>query len=696
MIPKSSLPKSKRPNIKPQRGLGQAVSRQRRKANDELKRQRNGRIERERQNAREMLNRQQRQTPEEMLAEAFGSNLMSAIVTNQSAVMHSHGINVPVYAQRYNDWMGNGRIKAYTDFQSIVMRMPQSIFPAVDSASDAVIDFVATVRGVFQHELGHIRFTVPFANLPWGSDVDNDERRQKHWAWNCLEDQRMETAVVKDAPIIASYFTKMVAIHIIDRPAEEAVNAWLLVAGRRYLPTDVRQRAHNAFAHKYGVDAPTEWRHIVAGYISATTHEELAEYVNRAYAFLAKHGIIMSNDESHARHEPQGTDPQTGASDDDPSDDEVQPDGDGEADGDESGDESGDEGEANGSGDPSDSEGDDESDGASGKGDGEATDDGTEGDSESDGGDPSDGERPSPSDSDADADGERPSNGATTGEVDTDKLREAIDKALEDATKEVRQDKANHNVVAEANELQNRGGLLPWRSHHDGAMPAEQQAKAEQLAIGMENALSDFVTASQPVWMSHQEHGVIDPISFRTKSVGDNAYRRGMDGDATAGLDLHVSLLCDASVSMNGDPMIALSQTMYATSLACDRLGIGTSFTLWSSSGDNYRVNADHPVIWPTLGGTDPTEALNDLESHNPEGASQHLVIVFTDGDWNHDFPGLHQWARPDRHIVLAVYREGWSHYIDSNRGADEAIAIGNILDMPSRMTGVIANLLTK
>jgi hypothetical protein len=700
MIPKSSLPKSKRPNIKPQRGLGQAVSRQRRKANDALKRQREGRIQRDRQNAREMLNRKSnRLTPEELLAQTYSKNLLSATLSNQRAVMHSYGIDLPVHSGTYYDWTGDGSIKAYTDFESIVMRLPLSMLPQNDASPEAIIDFVATLRGVFQHELGHVRFTVPFQNLSVSDDVDYGKRTQLHWVWNCLEDQRMETAVVKAVPVIASYFTKMIAVHILSK-TDTLDRAWLLLAGRRYLPTSMRQQAHDVFAQQNGAQVAAEWRQIVAEYVSATTNEDLSAQVIKAYDFLMAHGLLDHDlkDDSHGGHTSREADPKDSASEDNPSDDEVQAGEDsGEGEGnksDEAGSDAGEDGESGSAGE--DGESDANGTGEGGKSDTAGDDDAAgEGDGQSDAGKPSD-TAGANGESDTDVDAQRPGGGVTTGKVDTDKLQNAINEALEQATNEMRADKTNSNIIKDANELQNRDGSLPWLGVHEAVMPADLQATADQLAIGMEQALSDFVTASQPVWQSHQEHGIIDPISFRTKSVGDNAYRRGMDGDANAGLDLHVSLLCDASASMSGDPMVALSQVLYATANACDRLGIGTSYTLWSSPGENYRVEAGEPVIWPVLGGTEPTEALDDLDSHNPEGASNHLVIIFTDGEWEDNFPGLHQWERPGRHIVLVEYNRWTYEDTADRRGADEAFLIKDILQMPAEMTAVIANILSR
>ena len=164
----------------------------------------------------------------------------------------------------------------------------------------------------------------------------------------------------------------------------------------------------------------------------------------------------------------------------------------------------------------------------------------------------------------------------------------------------------------------------------------------------------------------------------------------------TSGTRIDLTNCLDVSVSMGGDPMLALSEAVYATALACQNLGIGASFTLWSSDGQNHRIWSDgapQPQVWPTLGGTDPTEALNDLDNHNEESATQHLVIVFTDGEWNDGFD-LQQWARPNRHIVLVRYTTGYSG--TEAYGADEVAEIKQVEQLPDELTRALRGVLNK
>lgn len=700
---KTKTNKNNNKHLRPQRGLGQAVSRQRRRATDQLKRESESRRKRERDIARRLLSQRESQNPEQRAEAMWRHNLLKATIDHQSAVMKSYGINVPVDARIDTGWWGRpATLKAWTDHKSITIRFPENLFPADRTNNDALMDGIATLRGVFQHELGHIRFTVPFTDLKFGDDANIGDLvpSQLHWPWNCLEDQRMETAVVKGVPRLASYFTTMIVEHIVK--GDGADRSWLLLAGRTYLPTVLRQQSRDLFVKVYGESLAQRWEAEVQTYIGATTHAELRASVIRAHALLSE---IMSDlpEPSIDEHWGEGgiADPSDGASDVDNDDLDKGESGDGEGTGEESnGDASDDEGAGNGESDAESDKDGEAGDGTTSSNDGdESNDSGSEGKStDADG-----------ADSDQDDEARSSGNGATTGSLDTDNLREEMKRTMrevmDEATQDIRQDDINNDILKDANQLTNDTGSIPFLTGHSYPMPADMQAEAEALAVGMENALNDFVTASQPVWMSHQEHGIIDPIAFRTKSVGDMDYRRGLTGDFTEGLDIHVSLLCDASVSMQGDPMEALSKVIYATSKACDNLGIGLTTTLWSSDSDTYRISPEDvgtPTLYETLGGTNPTDALDDLDSHDIGNVENHLVIIFTDGDWDAQFPGVQNWERPGRHTVLIHYNEWWRHHpnilgrTSDTRGCDEAFRIGDILNLPMEMTNAIAGLLSK
>ena len=142
--------------------------------------------------------------------------------------------------------------------------------------------------------------------------------------------------------------------------------------------------------------------------------------------------------------------------------------------------------------------------------------------------------------------------------------------------------------------------------------------------------------------------------------------------------------------------MIALSEALYATGLACQALGIGATYVLWSTPPSNFRVWSDGnvtPSVWPSLGGTDPTLALDDLSTHNPEGAANHLVIIFTDGQWSIGFPSLTRWGAADRTMILVRYGS-YDGPMQQDMGADKHININDVRKLPDQLTNALLDVL--
>lgn len=688
MIPKSALP-----NIKPQRGLGQAVTRQRRKALDGLRREREERLTKSRDAARNELRRlaDSRETDEEF---RWKENLIAAVVSSQTAVVRSYGLTQPIKAglsSRYIASWRTEKLVAYTDFREIVIKWPVDHLPQRNAKTEVVLDTVAQIRGVIQHELGHILHTVPLnllvertlgntdsplfnRHVPINGTLTRVTSGMVHKPWNILEDQRMETAMVRDVPRLATYFTSMTVAHVIS---DDSTNAWLLLAGRQYLPAALREQARDLFAQSHGDALTDEWLQIVNAYKRATTHDDLMSAVVDALVFLSAN--VATPPDPGTEHRPGG---QPGRSEDE--DDLSESASDPEDEGDDEPQESG-SGEGKGTSE-SDDESNDEPTGAGGTSDSddESTDGSVEGEGEQGGQDEGD-----------ESQVDTQSGKGRSKQITRKDLQETAEEVLSQAKEELRQERDNQSILADAYERTNSGGTLGDATFSAPDLPTENIQRAERVSAGIEQALTDFVTASQPVWMSHQEKGIIDPLAFRTKSVGDMDYHRAMSGEASNGLDLHVSMLSDVSVSMSND-MLALSEALYATATACQRLGIGATFSLWSDHSENYRIWGDGnvaPSLWSVLGGTDPTRAMDDIHSHNPEGATNHLVLIFTDGDWgSEDNYNLQNWSAPGRHIVIVRYGASYApHY-----GADEAIDINNVDQLPMELTRAIQRILSK
>jgi hypothetical protein len=198
------------------------------------------------------------------------SGFVSGMLPRLKAVMASYGMQLPVVANP-GDTPG-GR----TDFQTIWVTYDQRL---IDTESDVLkLDDIRRLageaRGVFYHELGHCRFTIPFMDL-----MGNDATNRFHGAWNILEDQRMESAVVEESVHIASYFTGMV-LRVIAYEDELGDN-YPLLAGRWYMAPSVTQESRRRFAKQYGEELTVKVEECVGRYMSATTLEEMRREVLR-------------------------------------------------------------------------------------------------------------------------------------------------------------------------------------------------------------------------------------------------------------------------------------------------------------------------------------------------------------------------------------------------------------------------------
>ena len=485
-------------------------------------------------------------------------------------------------------------VKAFTDFSNIRVRVP------LPGLRTPLRDFIVGVRGILHHESGHVRFTIPLPEL-WqrGSWALVDTARgvsmsKVQLAWNCLEDQRMEAAVVRATPRIATYFTPMVLTYTLAETEEkkylsgaqreeiDALGPWLSLAGRAYLPDEIRAQARDDFdraAEPYGV-ASDEWFDIVARYLGATDPGDMVVAVVEAQEFLdrlvddvasapdaapsatavmaamqAREALtkkITNTNEQHAQMpEASGHDPHDSAS---------SPNW------------------------PTESEGR----GA-----------GTESSSEA----------------------------ATTAEVE--------------------------DVMARINERVGSGLLSLSEDTRAYPMPEHLLAGARLLAHDIQDALEVFRTERSPVWARHQEQGYLDAVAYRTRQPGDIAYRREPQHWETRGFGVHVSFLADRSESMTAD-MAALSQTLWAVKTACDALDIPSTMVLWSEGHRTVRVLEydTAPMVYASSGGTDPRLALDDLDTHVEGDGLHHLVFLFTDGEWA-TVSSLTEWTRPERTFVI-------------------------------------------
>jgi hypothetical protein len=631
--------------LRPRRGLGAGYTRVRRNAAEKVRQQREARIAEQKRQARleneRAVQRKQRQA--EMADQTYRHSVLAQVAKATKTVLHSRGHGHVTLDYGIDSYIN--RVEAWTDFSRIVVRWPANKIPTSVTKHKEVLKQVADMKGVFLHEAGHIEVTVPWPTI---MDVTNFREFSRtdnrlHMVWNLLEDQRMESILVARSPKVSPLFTSMVLGVILDDVVQQQAKesaAWLYLAGRTYLPNDLYVMAYDnfeTFCAGIGFDGGADyWLSLVDEYKSAPTSARLGEVTERALKFITEIGAAIPRGlDDHTKQNEHWT----------PS--EI-PTGDRRA-----------TMHARTPGETIQRY----QDALDGLGAGWGG--GSEGGQSDDG------------------------HGAPTF---MDELKRVHDDVLKMNTSDREAAVISRNALTASSQ---EG--LPEYMGETKPMTAEQEDKARVVAKDIVWALNNYVTQASPVWEMHQERGIVDALAYRTKEIGSRAFRRNLPDAEETKLDVHLSLIADCSLSMGGN-MIPLSEVMYGAALAAQEIGIGATFGLWSNGNQNYRVWSGgdfEPVVFPSMGGTDPTAALDDLENHNPEGAAHHLVLIFTDGAWG-SFPSLQRWndgGQGNRTIVLVRYGYHDGAF-QGDMGADKHIQIKDVYELAGELTDALSGVL--
>jgi hypothetical protein len=641
-----------------------------------------------------------------------------SIVRRVAGVLASEGVSVPIETKVVS---GEDQMSAWTDFSRI--HVEYHVFDDVKLTA-------ATMRGLFYHEGGHCRFTMPLADLldqamkAYGLSKQDDllssvgrgrTLAQLQRAWNCLEDQRMETAVVSDSPRKAAYLTPMVLAEMADTPSHAAANYPLFI-WRRYLPAKVRKGAREAFVQMHGQDGialDNEFRAVTDRYVLGTEVRELFEAVVDMTDLMERHQIALNLDDVGHDHQGYGYRYNRGGGQvpdlDVPIDPSMLDDSDTAPN----------EGAGQGQGQPS-SGAAKPGKGKSGKG--EKADDaqgskntsqgegakgtsskagGSSGTHESDDagfGNDDHADQGSGADQGDEGDGDDDGAGAGDGtEADhSDPLsQEELDEMLAEAEEERMSDPTLDNDVRAFQDAKDTmASNLPV---YTGGVDADpyHNAAANNLADNMRRSFEVATVNQAPSWHEQQRRGIINVNRYSTRQPGDVEFFRSYVDDGDPGFDMAVSVLLDYSGSM-GSVTDELAQVAYACKVACQTLGIPCTVVLWDTEARTLwdaNERAEHLPKIQAAGGTNPLVALTDLDNQNQEGKAKHIILVMTDDAWSGGSPSLSSYRAEDRMIIGLGY--GGDHMAESmaSRGADAAYTIKDLADIAKYLEqALIAN----
>ena len=496
----------------------------------------------------------------------------------------------------------DGPAPAWTSLEGDHVGFAMSKMPVPNEPVD-----VAIWLGTNAHELGHVLFTPRRNSLLirriLGAESIYPNMARLH---NILEDQRQERLILGKFSPWRAYLTAALSHHL----SADSDNAWLLMAGRTWLPDSVRFIAKERFVKVQGQWMADEVVKLIGDYQHLADPGEAEsdrawEILLRLYELLGSHVPTKGHVCTVAVDGEPDTEPGAPGGDMPDSADEApepQPGGDGD-------------GDADGAG------------------------DGMPGPTS---------ERPSPKDG-----------GAGSGAGDRSKpppplndkeLEKALKEALKEAAKDqLKHDREAHDDLASVLDALNHGGR--GADSIDGAMPEGRKMdptdSARMLHREVADALLDLKDASEPAWIKRVDSGRLNVrrlVFGRQDAKGrqefnpEQLFDRYEPGQMDAA-ELEVVLLLDVSGSMNSR-VSRLAEAQYAIHRAVDDLEGRITVMAYEAGPHQVLVQpgqrSDGRMFVPVAtGGTQPLSALREAWQVLGESqARNRLLVILTDGSW--------------------------------------------------------------
>lgn len=623
-------------------------------------------------------------------------NLAEAIRSVTSVVRASFGLDQPVVYRYHTDDI-NGRIlTAKTNLKEILLDI--NVSRLYDDSEAGIKKSIALLKGATYHEVAHCLWTKDWKTYKFPEGFDLWEYFS---AWNLLEDGRIETLLIEKSPIIRNYLLPLLYEVVLakhDGRWSNVVEGAPFLIVRSYLPKGIQRTVLRACAEQYrDMTILADMHRVSTAYQQADGWDDQIPLVVEFHELMKKwnsgfdrndgssgvpdpHGdhTYTENDGSDNTSEPvyqpvskprdsdwdrdeiisTPTPPTPDQPKDDKSDDDTQ-------------------GEQGDKADSEEQQSENDQPGAPGNN----GDTQTERDRSTDSQTQSQPSKNTPVSERA---------GTGEGETSADKtpIRDEIEQAFGDAINESVTTNELNEVVNQYHKALQRG-LQKVIENTDRIVNPAMIATANNITLGMINALDTIVVTPDPSWKYHMDDGaILDLESFVNRDLGDDSYWVDKDGTGERGHDLSVSLLLDCSASM-GCWFTELGIAGYAIRKACDHFDIPCTTVLFGSDSELLWDADDEPELiqMPNLGGTSIGRALLDVPNHR-HGKGRHLVVIFTDGEWG-DVESVRPFFMNGETCLLVGFGLGLNTL--RQRSADVAVSIGQLLDLPTEVEKGIA-----
>ena len=530
---------------------------------------------------------------------------------------------------------------AATDGETIYINRDKALDVfAANELSRALLIF----KGTNYHELAHVLFS-PREDDEIGKWISNNYRLK--WAWNALEDQRIETLYTALYPLTTPYFRNS-SYHWLLDPEQDNLSEdkfyrlYSLIGGRRYLDKSVRLKARAAFAEHYGAHVADELDEVVQAYVRLplpAQDEEAKVLIERFHNLLKGEQIqgcggtcgkteALEEGEVNVDRVVEAT--QRVKEDQEKEEQEQAASAPGDAY-------------------PEDQNDDEEgsgSDGEESQDDGDTPEGGSKGTNEGDEGDEGEGNSDSEGFSDSSGTGNSSKGGSsaenapepTTADDLLDEVAEAQADVLADKSL---QDDLERTAKAFRSQLSGKEETTKWEKYEEVPASSEALSAVRKVISQLKTLRTDL----EPQWLRERTNGRVNANDYiRTVANHDGSadffeqWDEGSEEEATT----EVVILLDISASMGKDNAIAkCSEALWVLKKAFDTVGI--KVTVLGFSNDNRLLyDADEKLCGTNLrsfhvwSSTRPANSL--LLAHRiltKSTATNHVLITITDGIWS-------------------------------------------------------------
>lgn len=546
---------------------------------------------------------------------------MARVFTKTDRVLSGNPINVTVEDTPYI------AAPSWTDGKTITFN--KGLVGNVTTVEDII-----RLSGLNYHELAHVLYTPRSGTKV----VKAIQAEGLHNAFNVLEDQRIETFLTSLYPSTIPYLVSTFVRYCIQSDASWRTN-FVLMHGRRYLPSDIRNEFRKRFARQ---DLIPAFAAIIDEYrtlVYPSDGDRGVELVREFQTLLDRLNDSVQDPHGHSTHQrpdinsgrPESAAEQREASDSVADADKELEERDAERE------------QSKGSGDKSD-DSDDES-----KGEGQDSDsDSDDTDNSDDGDSEGDGEGSGGFQGTGDIEGDhRPENseGSLAGGNGSDGQKvdatdEQLRELLEDVVREYEQSDSVVQEVADkqraiVNDGDGIGSSLDSRNFREAIVYPEDTAMVRRFATILERLSSD----ADPGWESHASSGRINIRRVMEGGEYDELWDRWEDGNNDA-TDIECVIAIDTSGSMTYS-IDQASRALWVIKRALETLDANVTVLTYGNDSHVVYQRGDRAsrTMYRRLAAVGTTharpavrEAASILEASNRHNK---IFISITDGQWN-------------------------------------------------------------